>query len=133
MIVWENQMMTGVEDIDREHRELIGIVNELYSTMMEGREEGKILSTIHFLEKYIVLHFNHEEKIQLSYAYPFYHEHKQMHKDFIRTFHYLKHEIESEPLNPKMANRLNMVCMDWLKDHIGKEDKKVGEFITKDI
>ncbi len=128
---WTSQLMLGVEEMDKEHKELVDAVERLYQEMLKGKGKKAVSETIDFLGNYVVTHFKHEEELQRKYGYPDFQAHKKIHADFIEGFNKLKTQINESEIDSKLAIEVNKTAVDWLRNHIGKEDRKVSEYILQ--
>lgn len=128
--IWEKQLMTGVSEIDVEHLTLIETVDQLYEALRAGKGKEEVEGTLNFLQNYVKIHFKHEEALQESYEYPEFKSHQKMHKDFVDSVERLRTMIENENTTTN-AMEVTHFCMEWLKQHIGVEDRKLATFILK--
>lgn len=126
--IWEKQLMTGVQEIDIEHRTLIETVDALQDAMKSGKGKEEVLGTLNFLKNYVKIHFKHEEGLQEEYDYPEIEAHKVLHEDFVNQISNLSKLIE---VNTSTTNAMKVTyfCMEWLKEHIGVEDRKLAQHI----
>jgi hemerythrin len=126
--MWEKQLMTGVAEIDVEHLTLIESIDELQEALKEGRGKEEVIGTLNFLQNYVAIHFKHEEALQAEYDYPLIQEHKKLHLEFIKEVANLA-LIVSDEQTTMNAMKVTHFCMEWLKKHIGVEDRKLAEHI----
>ena len=81
---WKDDLNTGVEDIDRQHRELFRIgrdIEQLILTGCVGVGDKELLKIICDLREYVSYHFYEEEKFMKSHNYKDYEVHKKSHED----------------------------------------------------
>jgi len=128
---WMNGLMYGLEVMDNEHKEMIENANFLYEAIVHHAADEDIISITTFLEDYVLTHFRSEEEMLLEYKYPDYEHHRKLHEDFKYKVHEIIDRINEEGITTKKKLYLNELIIDWLRDHIGKEDKKVAIFIIK--
>jgi len=126
--IWEKQLMTGVKEIDVEHMTLIETVDELYEAMQSGKGKEEVIGTLNFLKNYVKIHFKHEEALQVEYEYPNLHAHQDMHTEFVKQVENLSDLVEKNA-NTTNAMKVTYFCMEWLKQHIGVEDKQLADYI----
>ena len=88
-IKWEKRFELGIPVLDKHHKMLVSLCNELYFSIMEHRSAGAnknwqlIMSQIiRKTVEYIKLHFADEEKIMEAVGYSETEEHKARHRDF---------------------------------------------------
>ncbi len=127
-IKWDDKFLTGVSEADNQHKKLVKLINELYDTMKQGKEQNIIGKIIDELAKYAIVHFSTEEKLMQKYGYPGLANHKREHEIFIQKVEeFKKEQAEGKiTLSIKVLNFLK----DWLINHIMGTDKEYGPFLT---
>ncbi len=128
---WTKSLMTGIKAVDDEHQALIEQVEKLYEAMSSGQGNKRVKEILDFIERYTKEHFQHEEKLYEKYAYPDLKRHKEIHRKFIADFEPLKEMALSHSEDKTNAIKINKVAMNWLMNHIGKEDKKACLYIKE--
>lgn len=132
-ILWKEDLATGVEEIDNQHKELFRRINNLLDACTQGKGKDEVLNTIRFLDDYVMVHFTAEEGLQKAYNYPDYTSHKALHAEFIKNISDIKKAIEKEGVGLHLVLRTNRTVVDWLLNHIGQIDKKLGAFLKGKI
>jgi len=130
MTYWNDKLLVGVPQIDDEHHKLVDAIDRLMSACKQGKCRDEIAQTLSFTVSYAKEHFRDEENLQERYAYPGINAHKRLHAQFIMQVDALVQEFEKTGPNVALAGRLNKTLVDWLFNHIGTEDKKIGEHIA---
>lgn len=133
MIEWNDDLTTGNETIDEQHRELIDRFNGLLAACNQGKGKTEIKSLLQFLGDYVRSHFAMEETLQLRYKYPEYSLHKQEHVDFINRFRNLQNQFNDEGATLSLVIQTNQTMVDWLIRHINGTDKKLAAFLRTAI
>ncbi len=133
---WTEDLATGNETIDTQHKELFRRINDLVLAVHHSVCKYKISDVIKFLEEYISFHFGQEEGLMQSRSYPDYKAHKAQHEKFKRNFLRLKKELikldgGKKPGSYGLSVRTNQVVVDWIVEHIARVDKLFGEFLKK--
>ncbi|MFZ5985604.1 MAG: bacteriohemerythrin [Bacillota bacterium] len=128
-IQWRQSYEIGLEEIDKQHRELFKKINDLLDACNDNKGREEVNNTIRFLGDYVVTHFNAEEKLQEKYSYPEYKSHKASHDQFVKDFGDLKRRLEDEGPTLQFVALVNRVVVDWLIKHIGNSDKAFGAFL----
>lgn len=128
-ITWKEDLRIGVEQIDNQHKELLGRIDNLFEACNKGKGKEEVIKVIDYLGEYVVTHFSDEEDLQKKYAYPEYNNHKAMHTQFIKDFEVLKGSLNKDGVSPGLVIRMNKLLIDWLLNHIKKTDKELGAFI----
>ena len=127
MIKWDESWSIGDKLIDSQHRELVRLVNDLFSSGKETREN--ISAALSFLANYTVTHFNDEEALQRKHRFPGFEKHKQVHSDFKAVVVDLLAKYETTDSPEQLLNTIKKALVEWLVNHITIEDKKIGHYI----
>ena len=127
-MVWVDAYSVGIADIDRQHRKLIDLINQLDAAMAKGQGKeilGKILGE---LIQYCSGHFATEEKLFDQYGYPDADEHKDKHQKMTGKVLSLQKQFQQGKIT------ITFDVMDflqkWLDKHILGTDKKYGPFLN---
>lgn len=122
LVEWTDRMLLHVEEIDRQHRELVAIVNDLNLSMLDGRDHESVAWTIGALTAYTKFHFAFEEKLLAHHGYAGTHEHTMEHRMFVRTLSDFKvaHADRTAGLSVSLLAFLG----DWLTNHIMGTDRR---------
>jgi hemerythrin len=126
---WTNDLETGNDLIDSQHKELIQAINNLLNACANGKGRDEISTTVDFLSNYTVKHFSEEELLQDKSQYPDYINHKKLHKDFTRVVKDLAEQIKQDGPSLILVGKVNSHIGDWLVNHIKKQDTKVAAHI----
>lgn len=126
---WSNELSSGVDLIDTQHKELINRINGLLDAMKQGKGKNEVIKTVSFLSDYVVSHFGEEEKYMTAYRYPETVAHKMAHKDFINDFTRLFKGIGGGQADSVTVIQVQSRICDWLVQHICKTDKALGNYL----
>lgn len=129
LVKWTPQYAVGVPEIDRQHQELFSKINDLLEACQRGEGKQFLGEVLAFLEEYVQVHFQTEEKAMLTHAYPEYTQHRAQHQKFIENFKELKAKFEAEGAGIWLIAHTNRVVVDWLTKHIMMTDTKLGAFL----
>ena len=128
-IQWDDSMLVGNEFQDREHKQLIDLINELYRAVQKnlGREAlGTILDKI---EGYTIDHFEAEEKAMDAKGYPHAAEHKAQHAELITNIQ--KHVDDFKSGKTEIGPEVMSFLRTWLKDHFAETDTDLAEWLAQ--
>lgn len=128
-VLWDEELATGIELIDNQHKEIFRRVDVLLNACKARKGKTEVGEILNFLEDYIVEHFEAEENIQVHFKYPGYAAHKGMHDGFIKDVDRLREQFEREGPSLMMVVNTSHVVVDWLVKHIRKVDKALAEFL----
>jgi len=130
-ISWTEDLATGVDDIDTQHKELFSRINMLLEACNQGKGRLEVGNVIDFLEGYVIAHFAEEERWMIAHKYPAYPEHKAQHLEFMRNFSKLKAGFEKDGPGVHVVVTTNQMVVDWLRTHIRKLDKALAAFLVR--
>ncbi|BHH84188.1 bacteriohemerythrin [Desulforhopalus sp. 52FAK] len=123
-IDWNDSFSVHHKEIDRQHKKLIDLYNELHETLLHGTIEEsteKRQQTLNSLVEYIDYHFSFEEEYLEELNYALLEKHCQSHKNFSSKVKTLQQDILSG--NMVFTSSLIKLLRNWIVDHILKEDK----------
>jgi len=128
-IVWGEILSVGVNEIDEDHRKLVGIFNILNHAVQEGESPQYLAATLEELINCTVWHFSHEERLMLKHRYPEMAEHQAEHRDLIKS----AKELQQELMNAEKAvAEEHIVFLErWLTEHIFTADLRLGNFLAQ--
>jgi hemerythrin len=126
---WTEELTTGVEIIDTQHKQLFKALNDLVEACFSGQVHAKLDSTAEFLVDYTAKHFADEEKLQEQCQYPGQAQHKKLHEAFKATVGELAAEIKAGKPSAALVRKVNSSLGNWLIHHIKEEDKKIAAHI----
>ncbi|MBE0477050.1 MAG: hypothetical protein IBX62_08145 [Coriobacteriia bacterium] len=67
---WDESMETGHPMIDQQHRELIGLVDELDDAEFRSEDHGAVLHVLDRVTEFALTHFDAEEDLMEQVDYP---------------------------------------------------------------
>ena len=130
LITWENKFSVNINEIDEQHKVLIGMINQLHQAMIDGEANKSIEDIITGLSNYTKYHFDAEEKLFENSDYPDTASHKQTHIDFIRKISIFKTDFEKK--EALLTVDILQFLSSWLKEHILGTDMDYSSFLTKE-
>lgn len=129
---WDESLNTGIDEIDRQHRELITNMNKLLAALFRKDGKAELNKMMQFLMRdYIENHFNNEEAQMEWYGYPDLTTHHQQHQEFLTRFDSLKAKFISEGPSSLLAIEIHQAMDEWCKQHIIQTDRKLAEFLKQ--
>lgn len=127
-LAWTKNLATGIDWQDKQHIELFDRVNKLLEAMMSGKGKAELLNVVKFLDTYVISHFGAEDQVMNNLLF---HErlfHIGEHNKFKERLQAIKGEIE-RGIAPDTVIMVKKELTEWLSNHIGKIDKRLGAFI----
>jgi len=123
------ELLTGVPDIDLQHRQWIRQYNEFAQAAEKGEDFNQILAMLGFLMDYADFHFFCEERKMDQCGYPAAAEHKKQHRQMRDKLSSIIDEYGQGGSTPEVAESILSFLNDWLVGHIGTTDAALGRFL----
>ncbi len=124
----EQNLITGVKEIDEQHNELIKRINIITKAGKNGTSADELIPTLFFIRKYVSKHFSDEEQLHISSEYPKAAEHKAMHDSFSKKINVLFDKCNDSGVNLMTILETNKTLYDWLITHILKVDMEFAQY-----
>jgi hemerythrin len=129
LIQWDDRKMSvNIEEIDRQHKALVGLINNLFDVVKAGRSNEIFEKLISDLIRYTEFHFSDEENYFKQYNYPEAKAHMLQHKEFIDKVSLFKKDFDSGKTG--LTRKVLDFLRDWLVEHIMGTDKKYSKFFN---
>lgn len=123
-IVWSKILSVGVNEIDEDHKKLVGIFDILNHSVIEGESRDYLEAVLEELINCTIWHFSHEERLMLKYGFPESNEHKAEHQELIASARDLQRKILQE--DQSVADEHVEFLEHWLTEHILTADMRLG-------
>lgn len=125
---WKDDYSVGVEKLDKQHQQLVGLLNQLYEAMEAGKGREALKQVFDGLLRYTNEHFLTEESLMQLYGYPGVQEHRDKHEKMTRHVQDLVQQYEAGTLQHPV--RITDFLKQWLARHIMETDKAYGPFFN---
>ncbi len=129
MYEFKEEFLTGIEMIDREHKRLFEIAENLYQLKCREYVTDKydhIREILTELRDYTMTHFEHEEAYMKSISYKRMFSQLSQHDALRETICGWDLDAIDENQDEAIGDMLNLIT-DWLVNHILNEDKRIGK------
>lgn len=127
LIQWSDELSVGINSIDKQHKELIKMINELNDALQAGQANQKLAAIFEGLAVYTVTHFGYEEELFAQYGYSESAEHKNEHRALTQQVKDLQQKMEEGDFI--ISVEVMVFLKDWLINHILKTDKAYAKFL----
>ncbi|MCL2601888.1 MAG: bacteriohemerythrin [Treponema sp.] len=132
LVVWGAKYEIGVPIIDKQHQELVGIINELYrSCRTNGSEEvnAAFKDAMRRIVGYVRFHFSAEQELLERLQFPHFKNHIRQHEVFVRDiFDAARDFRDGKRFAPHVFVR---TLRDWVLGHIAVSDKQFAQYFTE--
>ncbi|WMC92112.1 bacteriohemerythrin [Kineothrix sp. MB12-C1] len=129
MYEMKDEYLTGIQQIDEEHKVLFEIAEEIYQLCVNDFVPDKydhITELIRRLRDYAAFHFKSEEDYMESIQYKKMFTQKVQHDSFIRKLDSMDLDIVDANQTETIESLLKFIT-DWLIEHILETDKQIAE------
>jgi hemerythrin len=135
MIVWNEDLATGSETIDGQHKMLILYINKL-EEMLENTEPSPrdirfAHSLVDFLEQYAATHFKYEEHCMECFRCSAGELNREQHAQFIEFFGRFHKKFQAEGFSVEAFQDLHRMTSAWITSHILQVDTQLMPFAGK--
>ena len=128
MIAWSNQFSVGVQEVDKQHQVLIGIVNQLSAALDMQDRDLDSHKVINELVQYTVYHFGTEERLMREISYAGIDRHVHEHQAFVKQVGQMVTQLDHGQ-GPSLLELL-LFLRDWLISHILNSDRDMGDALN---
>ncbi len=129
-ITWEKEWDTGIAVIDRQHRRIIELINDLYKVRDRGSSRDVVERSLRDLIDYTISHFRFEEELQVEVGYPYAKAHKHLHDVFAnKLIRFQERFAAGEDVLMEVADVLEK----WLENHVIIDDVDYAPLARKQL
>ena len=123
LITWREEFSVGVAAVDHEHREMIGLINELDDAMGVAADAAAVIEGLGEIYARIGAHFALEEKIMRDAGYSGFEAHKQDHELLLDELLDVIDGVDAEGRYDRLD--LSTTLDRWFSDHFRTHDAKL--------
>jgi hemerythrin len=123
---WKQSYDTGLKQIDRDHRMILELANDLYTVTNSDTDRAAVLRSCRKIVEFTEQHFSREEKYMQGCAYPGIEKHRQEHARLQEEAQRLLLRLEMNA--PGSATGLYHVLRELFIEHIPEYDQPFGEY-----
>ena len=121
-------LQTGIEEIDNQHRKLLGWANFLAADDSDTTAQ-KVTEALDNLQDYVVYHFQTEEAAMERYDYGKLSKHKQQHLRLMNEVSDLFNRTRGKEASKGALTELQYMFTDWIQLHIKEWDQPFAAFL----
>ncbi len=125
-ISWDQeQMTTGIAEIDAQHQEMIRRFNELEDALLHARGQDMVPRMLDFLDRYTRLHFAREEECMLAYGCTAAAANKAAHDELRADLARIRARLDRDGITRIDVVHLEQALGNWIRNHICSIDTKL--------
>ena len=118
---WSDDLSVNVQEIDEQHKKLVGMINTLHDALQENKGRDVQGSVIRDMVSYAAIHFGTEEKYMERFNYAGYLAHKAEHDKFSAK------AVELKERRFVLTLEVLSFLKTWLQNHIRGTDRKYAK------
>lgn len=128
-VEWSGELSVGIEEIDAQHRVLVGLLNRIHEAIQQRHGTEVTRQIVDQLGEYTRIHFAVEESLMRILHYPEYEQHKDEHDKLIEQLNVLRCKLEEgkASVSYELAHFLKV----WLTKHIMESDKHYSPYFLE--
>jgi hemerythrin len=131
-VVLPPELLTGIPDIDAQHRSLVAWANAVFSLGTVRTDRSLALRAVQFLVAYAEYHFAAEEYAMVASAYPGLVRHRQEHTELRKKLAVVARAVNSGAAFDKVTASLQNLLNEWLLKHIRDTDRAFASYCAEE-
>ncbi|TAK46927.1 MAG: bacteriohemerythrin [Xanthobacteraceae bacterium] len=122
LLQWKDQYSVGIEAVDYEHKELVGMINRLHDELMASGRDLSVSAFFGDLFMGISAHFALEERLMRERRYDQLIQHKADHERLLDEIRDIMDDFEEhEAASDELSKRLDA----WFSRHFETHDARL--------
>ena len=127
---WTDQLSTGIEEIDAQHKALIEKFNDLLAACNQKKGNEEITEFLQFLTRYVIVHFSDEERLMHERAYPGLGSHRLEHQEYRERLAKLRDSYIAG-MRGEVVSESVWLAAEWFIGHIQRADLVMAGHVRK--
>lgn len=123
-IEWRDEFRTGIGSVDHEHKELIGLVNNVIRLMDGDHDRAAVLDALGDVNAKISAHFALEELLMRQASYVDFAPHKEDHENLLDEIRDIMDAFENGGYSEQRAEFVSHLTS-WFVNHFSTMDSKL--------
>ncbi|WP_201314290.1 bacteriohemerythrin [Dyella sp. EPa41] len=128
-IEWQDDLDTGIEVIDHQHRRMVDMANAVCEAQARG-DQTAIGGVLEGLLDYTLSHFTFEEALMEDAGYEFTDAHKRVHQVYAGRIEDYRRRFRS---GEDISEELRAMLLGWLFQHIRDDDWAYVDSVKRNI
>ncbi len=131
-VAWSNDLSVGIDAIDKQHKRILGYINELDDVIISGKADRRerIAALVDSTIDYTKSHFDFEDALLEGVGYPFVEGRQRGNESFVERVIDCRDRLNAgEDIAPSMQDALS--C--WLISHIKNEDADYAKWFSGQV
>lgn len=129
IIKWRESYETGIPRMDKQHRQLLDLINKMYRIMRKVEVIGTVEAVLDEMAEYASNHLREEEDLLRANGYAEFDEHCASHQSYLDTLGELMAVWGKGDEEEEAVKEIYLFLRRWWLGHIVAEDRKYGDFL----
>lgn len=129
LLEWRDDFNIGIEEVDHEHRELIGLINALHAELGGNRSGERVEAFLGEILASVSAHFALEEKVMRARHYDELAGHKADHEQLLDELRDLMDEQAGGEALDETAFSARLA--EWFSAHFRTQDARLHKFLAR--
>jgi hemerythrin len=129
LLEWREDFNIGIEEVDHEHRELIGLINALHAELGGTRSSERIETFLGEILASVSAHFALEEKVMRARHYEALADHKAEHEHLLDELRDLMDAQAGGAALDDAAFAARLA--EWFSAHFRTQDARLHRFLVR--
>lgn len=121
-LIWSESFESGHAEIDRQHKSLLRLSNELYDRLGSADSMAEMNVILDRVATDLTEHFDYESDLMKQTNFPLVDEHKAIHQHLLDDFSSMRVQMNQGTVN--LSVFFNFISIRIVAEHIIKEDTK---------
>ncbi|HET6467494.1 MAG TPA: bacteriohemerythrin [Geminicoccaceae bacterium] len=128
LIEWRREFETGIAEVDHEHQELVGLINELHGQLKGEASRDTVSRFLGEVFARISAHFALEETVMRKHRYDEYLAHKAEHEHLLDEIRDIMDAYEAGAYLD-YQDALGRAVRDWFVNHFKTKDARLHRML----
>ena len=127
MLTWiEEKHGNGIEELDLQHKELFDRINNLQTSIADGKKtKAELWHTIDFMVDYVKEHFEFEEKIMAERKCSALEDNMKAHSHFLAEFQAFRQHFDQKGTDGSLSLPIVKQAEEFIQNHISTIDARL--------
>ena len=131
-LLFDERFITGLREVDEQHRNLVSLTNEASEVLAESPASTVVMEIVHELLSYAIYHFDTEERLMQEHGYvegdrETADEHVRMHREFSARVVAIQGMLD----RGEFVDTAGLIGFlhEWITHHILETDQQFAAFV----
>lgn len=131
IVFWTDDLNTGLELVDSQHKMLCSYINSLYRASKKENNAVELADIVYCLKEYTTTHFSTEEQYFSHSNYGDTEKHKEIHRKFVAKIADVERDLKHGSLS--VGEDLIAFLKNWLLNHIRVTDHQYVPYVKQSL